>query len=67
MGRPCARCAGVPAIFNRYFGSKYSSEVLAVGGDLHNPLGLHMRLMWLSVLRACTVTKPAEPALHILS
>ena len=32
MGRPCGRCAGVPAIFERYFGSKYDSEVLAVGG-----------------------------------
>ena len=55
MGRPCARCAGVPAIFHRYFGSKYDSEVLAVGGDLHTPLGPRMPLMWLSVLCLCTV------------
>ncbi|CAL5221183.1 g3329 [Coccomyxa viridis] len=33
MGRPCSRCTGVPAIFQKYFGSKYDSEVLAVGGD----------------------------------
>ena len=32
MGRPCSRCTGVPAIFQKYFGSKYDSEVLAVGG-----------------------------------
>ena len=32
MGRPCSRCAGVPAIFQKYFGSKYDTEVLAVGG-----------------------------------
>ena len=32
MGRPCSRCAGVPAIFQKYFGSKYDAEVLAVGG-----------------------------------
>ena len=32
MGRPCGRCARVPAIFETYFGSKYDSEVLAVGG-----------------------------------
>lgn len=32
MGRQCSRCAGVPDIFHKYFGSKYKSEVLAVGG-----------------------------------
>ena len=32
MGRPCSRCAGVPDIFHKYFGAKYDTEVLAVGG-----------------------------------
>ncbi|KAK9836010.1 hypothetical protein WJX81_005902 [Elliptochloris bilobata] len=32
MGRGCRRCAGVPAVFQKYFG-KYSTAVLAVGGD----------------------------------
>ena len=32
MGRQCSRCAGVPDVFFKYFGSKYESEVLAVGG-----------------------------------
>lgn len=32
MGRQCGRCQGVPDIFHKHFGSKYESEVLAVGG-----------------------------------
>jgi hypothetical protein len=32
MGRQCSRCAGVPDVFAKYFGSKYAAEVLAVGG-----------------------------------
>lgn len=31
--RACARCIGDPAIFDKYFGSKYRSLVLAVGGN----------------------------------
>ena len=31
MGRGCRRCAGVPAVFQHYFG-KYSTSVFAVGG-----------------------------------
>ena len=31
--RVCTRCIGDTAIFNKYFGRKYRSEVLAVGGE----------------------------------
>lgn len=37
MGRPCSRCEGVPKVFSQYFGSKYKSEVLAVGGGSPPP------------------------------
>ncbi len=36
MGRGCRRCAGVPAVFQHYFG-KYSTSVLAVGGARLSP------------------------------
>ena len=32
MGRQCSRCAGVPDVFAKHFGTKYAAEVLAVGG-----------------------------------
>ena len=34
-GHPCPRCAGVPEVFQQYFGRQYSSAVLAVGGEVH--------------------------------
>ena len=55
MGRPCSRCAGVPAIFQKYFGSKYDSEVLAVGGA---PKYIPQRIMRLL---------PSMSVVHILS
>lgn len=34
MGRDCARCEGVPAVFQEYFLTRYPrTEVLAVGGE----------------------------------
>lgn len=36
-GGPCPRCKGVPEVFQQYFGSRYSSEVLAVGGEEISP------------------------------
>ena len=32
MGRECGRCQGGPEIFHKYFGSRYSAKVFAVGG-----------------------------------
>ncbi len=34
-GHPCSRCAGVPAVFQEYFSSQYSTAVLAVRGEVH--------------------------------
>ena len=32
MGRDCWRCKGGPDIFQKYFGSRYTSKIFAVGG-----------------------------------
>lgn len=36
-GRQCSRCQGAPQVFDKYFGSKYKAEVLAVGGEYPRP------------------------------
>lgn len=50
MGRPCSRCTGVPAIFQKYFGSKYDSEVLAVGGTASTHFPVRNMCLLLSML-----------------
>lgn len=32
-GGPCERCAGTPEVYDRHFGSKYRSQVLAISGE----------------------------------
>ncbi|BDA46856.1 probable platelet-activating factor acetylhydrolase IB subunit gamma at N-terminal half [Coccomyxa sp. Obi] len=33
LGAPCARCAGIPDVFGRYFSSKYTTKVLGIACD----------------------------------
>ena len=36
QGKHCPRCKGVPEVFQKSFGADCSSEVLAVGGEVHS-------------------------------